>query len=96
LPIYTKITIDTNVFIKIIEKEVTRQKAEGFRDPCSYVVRVLRNIFQYYLYKTLQRSQYIYFVHRQIDELKRWINTNVCRSKNSISDKIDEIFAGMR
>ncbi len=89
---FTKIIIDTSVFIKILERKLMYQVIKGHQDPCNYALRILKDLIKQ-LHNTLCRSQYVYLIRRQIDELTRWICTNVCKHDNNVRERIEEIFA---
>jgi len=87
---FAKIIIDTSVFIKILERKLMYKATnKGQQDLCNYALKILKDLIEQ-LHNTLCRSQYVYLQHRQIDEITRWIHTNVCKHDNSIKKRIEK------
>jgi len=87
---FTEIIIDTNIFIKTIEKELEWLKDKDQRNVCEYVFKILENLF-YRIHDVLAESQYINLMSNQINELKRWLCTNVCKYITDINKRIKEM-----
>jgi len=90
---FTKIIIDTSVFIKILERKLMYKATnKGQQDLCNYALKILKDLIEQ-LHNTLCRSQYAYLQQRQIDEITRWIRTNVCKHDDSVGKRIEKTFA---
>lgn len=94
---FTKIVIDTNVIIRVIDRELKRG-AKEVKDACRYALEVLSRIFDRLL-KSLQElggARYIHFMPGQVDELKRWLNANVCMPRSGVEREIEHLLANAR
>jgi len=89
MPKITKVVIDTNIFIKSLERELEKLSTKGGLDVCKFMLATLRSMLKH-LYKALDKSQFICLASKQIVEIKRWFHTNVCRDADTRD--IDELF----
>jgi len=98
LPASSKVIIDTNVFIDLIEKKLEQQSAVKNQNLCYHALKTLNGIL-HKLYEDLsktRRGQYVHFVPNQVEELKKWLNTRICRSTRSVDKEVDKIIADWR
>jgi len=86
----------------LIEKKLERQIVVKNRDLCHYALKTLNGIL-HKLYEDLskmhtevQRKLYMYLVPNQFEELKKWLNTRICRSVGSVDKEVAKIFADLR
>jgi len=97
LAVFTKIVIDTNVIISVIDRELKRRTKE-VEDACRHALGILSRIFDRLL-NSLQRLEETWYIHLmpgQDSELERWLNTNVCRSEDDVEREIENLLANAR
>lgn len=92
---FTKIIIDTNVLTKILKTRLSYEDATAPSDRCTSTLSMLESILTH-LHNTLDKSQYVYLLGRQVDELTRWIITNICKHNDDLKEQIEGIIGWRR